>query len=485
MAEAKKKETYQNAEIRREGQIIVLPEKMSYDDAIEWLTRKKKEEERAVDVRYEVKDALPLEGAYAFQQALERVFGWTDFKKPGFFESGPTALSLEVGFGKTEKVVWGSFQVPGLDGFLSTGYGQNTAAELPFFVIEGQVKKKHEELVKQVAELTKKIIAEESIYRGKAISFVFSEKVNPVLHAPKFLDVSKVDPAQLIFPESIQKVVDHTLFAPLLHTQACREAKIPLKRGVLLEGPYGTGKTLTQSVTAKHATDNGWTYLYVEETKDLAKAMRFAARFQPAVISAEDIDRADKDGQRSDRMNTILNTIDGVEFKNCELITLLTTNHVEKISKAMLRPGRLDAVIPVRPPDALAVGRLIRLYAGKLILPEEPLGRVGTRLTGQIPAVVREVVERAKLAAVARTGSASFLLTGADLETAADGMLEHLRLMEERKVDERPDRIKAAEMIAVSRVEAAQVLVAGLRPTSGEAITPEEVAALAGSLSDQ
>ena len=44
---------------------------------------------------------------------------------------------------------------------------------------------------------------------------------------------------------------------------------------------------------------------------------------------------------------------------------------------AMLRPGRLDAVISVEPPDAEAVERLLRIYGRKLIDP-----RLGLRFAG-------------------------------------------------------------------------------------------------------
>ena len=75
---------------------------------------------------------------------------------------------------------------------------------------------------------------------------------------------------------------------------------------------------------------------------------------------------------------------------------VLTTNHVEKINPAMLRPGRLDAVISVRPPDK---GRrssgCSRLYGRGLIPKEEDLSSVGKKLEGLIPALIREVVERA------------------------------------------------------------------------------------------
>jgi transitional endoplasmic reticulum ATPase len=68
-----------------------------------------------------------------------------------------------------------------------------------------------------------------------------------------------------------------------------------------------------------------------------------------------------------------LNEIDGVESKGKELITILTSNHAENINQAMLRPGRLDAVLSIQAPDAFAAEKLIRLYARGLILERESL----------------------------------------------------------------------------------------------------------------
>ncbi len=129
-------------------------------------------------------------------------------------------------------------------------------------------------------------------------------------------------------------------------------------------------------------------------------------------------------------MDDILNQIDGVDSKSQELIVILTTNYVENIDKAMLRPGRLDAVISVLPPDAKAAQKLVRLYARGLVAEQENLDEVGVELNGQIPAVIREVVEKSKLAALRHLEFDSDLaLTSSDLLVAAKGMKRHLELM--------------------------------------------------------
>ncbi len=220
------------------------------------------------------------------------------------------------------------------------------------------------------------------------------------------------------------------LFTPIERTEHCRRLKIPLKRGVLLEGPYGTGKTLTAFVTAKKCADNGWTFIMLDRVSGLKDALTFARMYSPAVVFAEDIDRVVA-GERSVSMDDVLNNIDGVESKGTEIITILTSNHAENINRAMLRPGRLDAVLHIVAPDAKAAEKLMRLYARGLILDTEDLTNAGVELNGQIPAVIREVVERSKLYAVSRcvTPNDEFTLKGSDLELAAKGMKEHLKLL--------------------------------------------------------
>ncbi len=133
---------------------------------------------------------------------------------------------------------------------------------------------------------------------------------------------------------------------------------------------------------------------------------------------------------RTVKIDDILNTIDGVQSKNTEIMVALTTNHVEQINKAMLRPGRLDAVIDVTPPDAPAARKLMRLYGRTRLDAADTLERAGLVLAGQIPAVIREAVERAKLYAIGRAGGGQFVITDQDIADAAAGMQQHLDLLE-------------------------------------------------------
>jgi transitional endoplasmic reticulum ATPase len=418
--------------IQHGGTKIILPDdphQMTTGEAITALTRLQRAEETPVTVHEEV-EAFPLDGAHAMSMALREIYGWVEaVPKPGMFGPvPPKVINLEIGFGKQTQVIWGMFRVPNVSGALETGMTRKEGRLI--FCIEGTVLKKEQAVVKRIADRTREIARAHSIYKGKAIRVRTDGNQIDAQNQPRFLDTSRVDERELVFSDELMTQVTTNLFTPIEKTDLCRKNRVPLKRGVLLEGPYGTGKTLTAFVTAKKCEANGWTFIMLDRVAALKDALIFARMYAPAVIFAEDIDRT-IEGERSVQMDDVLNTIDGADSKGTEVITILTSNHVDKINRAMLRPGRLDAVLSIQAPDAKAAERLMRLYARGLIPTGADLTQAGKELAGQIPAVIREVVERSKLYAISRLKSdrEGFELQGHDLETAARGMKTHLALL--------------------------------------------------------
>lgn len=460
MARPKKNSTPEVVEVKSHGDQITVPEGMSYDKAIEWLQRRKTEAERVIRIDERV-NAFPFDAAHAFAKAMAQKYGWVDMvPTPGFWgDNPPSMIGVEVAPDKTVQVPWGRVQIPNVVGWVET-HISIVDGNICVLRLVGETLQKHAKEFSDLANLTREILKTDSIYRGKAMRVKFpepGEKPN-VWNAPKFLDVSGVKPDELIFAEEVKAQISTSLFTPVEHTAICREHRIPLKRGILLEGPYGTGKTLTAYAAARKCEDNGWTFIYLDTVADLQQAIRFASQYQPAMIFAEDIDRVMEGDDRDHDMDAILNTIDGIDSKNTETIVVLTTNHVDNINQAMLRPGRLDAVVSVQPPDAKAVQQLVRMYGRTLLAPNEDLAEVGKQLQGQIPAVIREVVERAKLAAISRNGGGQKLeITSDDLKTAATGMLNHLRLLAPRADDNRTDMEAFAEVVGSALVQGVRI----------------------------
>lgn len=426
-------------QVQHTGRSITLPAepgKMPLQKAIDELSRKMKDEETDVSV-HEIIDAHPYDGAVAFAKAMAQLYGWaSSVPTPTFFgPKPPQILSVKVGF-KDDEVVQvpvGSFKLPGLgEQMIQTMLHPNAGPKgQPCFLVHGTIKKKYRHILLELANLARAILKQESIYKGKPIRFsVNDEGIVDMATPPEFMDVTEMTEEGLLFNQAIQEQINTNILVPMKETAMCRKLKIPLKRGVLLEGPYGTGKSLTARMAARIAELNGWTFILLDKVQGLKAALEFANRYSPAVVFAEDIDRIAED--RDEHTNDLINVIDGVVSKRSEVMTILTTNFAEKLNPVILRPGRLDAVISLRAPDAATVAKLIRLYAENLVDDNDELRLASKELDGQIPASIRECVERAKLGMVGRRGDK---LVDKDILTSAQTMKNHLALLNKDKTE--------------------------------------------------
>jgi transitional endoplasmic reticulum ATPase len=199
---------------------------------------------------------------------------------------------------------------------------------------------------------------------------------------------------------------------------------------------------------AHKAVESGGTFIYVPEAHEIVYALQLARQYQPAVVFCEDIDRVAA-GLRTDSVNAIINTLDGVDTKDADIITMLTTNHVENINRAMLRPGRIDIGLSILPPGAEAVQRLIAHYLGTFADKSNDYTDVGKALAGRIPAVIREIVERSKLTFIGRTKMpvGPGCITDLDLMAAIHQYQNEEKLFVEQVVDYRSDVEKAADAL--------------------------------------
>ncbi len=427
-------------EITREGHQIILPAKpvpMAEATAIKVLQDKIKMQQETVEI-HETVECYPIEGAYILMKVLRAKYGWAKpikSKPENPFEEPkpPTMVNFDISATESVQVIWGTFEIPGLDARLETSATKKNGRFV--FCLTGECKLKDKQEIAIIAAAVRTYVKKHSVYKGQAIRITTADGKIKYMSPPTFMDLSKVDENELVFSDQVQTEIQTSLFTPVEKTALCEKYNVPLKRGVLLEGPYGVGKTLTALVQAKKCVENGWTYIYLDRVDALKDAMLFARAYSPAVIFAEDIDRVLKD--RDVSVDDILNHIDGIDSKSQQLMVVLTTNFVERIDKAMLRPGRLDAVITVSPPDARAAEKLMRIYSRGLIADDEDLTFAGKELANQIPAVIREVVERSKLYAMGQiNGDEDLKLTGKSLTQAARGMKNHIALIQEKKETE-------------------------------------------------
>jgi transitional endoplasmic reticulum ATPase len=423
-------------DIVRHGEKLILPENMTLKQGIDLLERRA-EYEKEVTAFSESYDVLPFDGAHALAEVLIAKFGWAPATStPSFFgDQPPQLISIETAPGVFVQVPWGRFSLPNVRGYIETGVSRKEGRYV--FSINAQILRMNEDTVRSLFAEVREYLKTGSIYKGKAIQMRFRDDSGEPLSMPqpKFIDTSKIDPKALIYAQEVMDSVETNLFVPVSRAQDCLDNGIPVKRGVLLAGTYGTGKTMAAFVASRLATDAGITYVYAKRADELADAIEFGKQYQsPAcVVFCEDIDRS-VNGERSVEMDDILNILDGIDTKHANIITVLTTNDLESINPAMLRPGRLDAVINVTPPDALAVEKLIRHYGSTAIAADTDLTEAGKELAGNIPAVIAEVVKRAKLSQLRlqAPGEKVNMISSEALTEAAKTMRAQVTLLRER-----------------------------------------------------
>lgn len=194
-----------------------------------------------------------------------------------------------------------------------------------------------------------------------------------------------------------------------------RELKIPYRRGVLLHGAPGNGKTSIIRALGAMNLRVAATILRPGrdfDDEDFARAIDHWVSEAPSILVIEDLDWL------LPRLNlsTFLNHIDGIETKGDGLLVIATTNHPEELDPAVNnRPGRFDVVIEV--PTPLEAHRLEYVRRSSMArLGEALLTELAATTDGLSFAHLREIESMSGLMAV-RVGRSS--RTADDVREAA------------------------------------------------------------------
>ena len=124
--------------------------------------------------------------------------------------------------------------------------------------------------------------------------------------------------------------------------------------------------------------------------------MQMAKLYGRCIIFIEDIDTI-IDTTDPKQISMVLDQLDGLRAKGSDVSMIFTTNHIDKIHKGVLRPGRTDGVIEIGSMDQDGVARFARRVIGDSVGQRHRFRRpCSTRCEGYTPAYVREVFSRAK-----------------------------------------------------------------------------------------
>jgi ATP-dependent 26S proteasome regulatory subunit len=171
-------------------------------------------------------------------------------------------------------------------------------------------------------------------------------------------EVQAVDLRDLKGMEDVLQAIEANVLLPLEQPDLANELSLRPKRGILLAGPPGTGKTtigraLAHRIKSKFFLVDG---TVIAGTGDfygqIARIFDAATQNAPAIIFIDDSDVIFESGSELGLYRYLLTKLDGLESKSAGQVTLvLTTMDIGSVPPALVRSGRIELWLETRLPD--------------------------------------------------------------------------------------------------------------------------------------
>ncbi|SCF20282.1 transitional endoplasmic reticulum ATPase [Micromonospora chaiyaphumensis] len=258
------------------------------------------------------------------------------------------------------------------------------------------------------------------------------EVVRPTTMAASTLELASVTLDDVGGLHEVKQTLTESVLWPLTYPDTFARLGVTPPRGVLLYGPPGCGKTYLVTALAGSGRANvlsvkgaellsKWVGESERAVRELFRRAREAA---PTLVFLDEVDAlAPVRGQATDGGTTdrvvaaLLTELDGVEALR-NVVVVGATNRPELVDPALLRPGRLERLVYVPPPDGPARAEILRAAARHVPLaPDVDLTALGADLDGFSAADCAALVREAALAAM-RESLAASTVTAAHVEAA-------------------------------------------------------------------
>jgi transitional endoplasmic reticulum ATPase len=237
------------------------------------------------------------------------------------------------------------------------------------------------------------------------------KEIEPSAMREVLVEIPKVSWEDVGGLEDVKREIIEAVEWPLKFPERFRKFGIKPPKGILLFGPPGTGKTLIAKAVANETEANfisikGGELLSKwlgESEKAVRKIFRKARQVAPCIIFFDEIDaiaqmRGIDEGSRAVErvLNQILIEMDGLEELH-GVVVIGATNRPDILDPALLRPGRFDRLVYVKPPDRKSRLAIFKIHTRNMPLAEdvdlEELAEITEGYVGaDIEAICREAV---------------------------------------------------------------------------------------------